>query len=979
MLKRRSAIHPSHATGFRSKSITTTAATKPTNPSLNSPFDDLPTNVGNTRPFDDRCNTSSPHATIPSRDNFTTNPFLFKPTTANTTDSEAGRSHQWDNFTTVERANHTDNIDRYKFQSKQERTRRLSLDLLKVPFGWHRRHRATSASSALKQLTKSGPHHSPQHEEILKSSRDTDLHPEQQQSILDPVEDPLGERAILRSARYRPEEVDDDEEEEYEEDEQEDIKEPSFDRGQPMLVERQEQHSFNPFFHAFKSDPKVGNTVDLCDDDDDDDEGSRQGWAADRQGYRQSWAASCTGGAPQPSQQSCRRHSVFSDWSIEDYPRLLAFQKKQQESEEREQEEQCKKEKEQMNERIFSASRTSMSRSTTDTTLDHPQLQPQQDIRKHHRHTSAFSRPRTSSPPPFLTPCPRRNSAAVGGNTIQTQQPRPRSLLEPIKWSHFETKSPPYEPNSTVHDDFGAQDKTNERDKKESRNEREPWNEKESWNETFTSSSNRPFSWCPRSLARREVHSYAHDFTKDSGPELWVPCPWASTGSSSSPTSPSQYRAFPHERPDYDPGAYATSESDSFTTTMVTRSPSRRGYHRRQTSYHEPPYHDIREVQMRPYGKEDDHGNEYQCRYQDQGSEDHDRERYRDETEATGRYDRVYGDKAVPAQKDRLRRDDKDHGVRYYYNSLSWQADLGDDSEGHSNNHDNCNYNNNNGNSDDDHNDNSDNDNDDNEALHHSSPGRNPFHRPRGLISRQANLAKAKFYKLLKHPQHPHRPLQHHDHERDHEREREHEPNHILISNHKINKEEKEAGEEAGKEEEEEEEVAGYLEEYDDTDPSRSESSVYSVTSSLRARMRLNPKTKTTLSQVKRRITTAARTVMTEANKAVNTVLSEANKAKISVSAAAAAAASTTGKDRRKKKKKTNKSDSLEGGPVDGHSQEWGEGKGLGRGADEAEDEDEEDAKEMGAPFLDYQEYYRHYSDGIEGRPRRLTVSGARR
>ncbi|KAF9996770.1 hypothetical protein BGZ80_009748 [Entomortierella chlamydospora] len=55
-------------------------------------------------------------------------------------------------------------------------------------------------------------------------------------------------------------------------------------------------------------------------------------------------------------------------------------------------------------------------------------------------------------------------------------------------------------------------------------------------------------------------------------------------------------------------------------------------------------------------------------------------------------------------------------------------------------------------------------------------------------------------------------------------------------------------------------------------DPSRSVSSVYSVTSSLRAKMPLTPKTKTVLRQVKRRINTAARTVMSEASKAANDV-----------------------------------------------------------------------------------------------------------
>ncbi|KAK3829315.1 MAG: hypothetical protein J3Q66DRAFT_395511 [Benniella sp.] len=137
--------------------------------------------------------------------------------------------------------------------------------------------------------------------------------------------------------------------------------------------------------------------------------------------------------------------------------------------------------------------------------------------------------------------------------------------------------------------------------------------------------------------------------------------------------------------------------------------------------------------------------------------------------------------------------------------------------------------------------------------AHHETRSGSTLNRSRDLIARRATLAKNKFYKLLKQPsQYPHDQHQHHHHHH------------------------------YGVDEEDHPDLCSdpYLDEKDDL--SRSESSMYSVTSSLRARMRLNSQTKTVLRQVKRRLSSAAKSVMSEANKAASNVshaISEANKA----------------------------------------------------------------------------------------------------
>ncbi|KAF9354300.1 hypothetical protein BGX34_011111, partial [Mortierella sp. NVP85] len=136
---------------------------------------------------------------------------------------------------------------------------------------------------------------------------------------------------------------------------------------------------------------------------------------------------------------------------------------------------------------------------------------------------------------------------------------------------------------------------------------------------------------------------------------------------------------------------------------------------------------------------------------------------------------------------------------------------------------------------------------------HHETRSGSTLNRSRDLIVRRATLAKTKFYKLLKQPsQYPHGRHQHHHH------------HHYGVN------------------EEDRPDLCSdpYPDEKDD--PSRSESSMYSVMSSLRARTRLNSKTKMVLRQVKRRLSSAAKSVMSEVNKAASNVshaISEANKA----------------------------------------------------------------------------------------------------
>ncbi|KAF9924392.1 hypothetical protein BGZ65_008366 [Modicella reniformis] len=204
----------------------------------------------------------------------------------------------------------------------------------------------------------------------------------------------------------------------------------------------------------------------------------------------------------------------------------------------------------------------------------------------------------------------------------------------------------------------------------------------------------------------------------------------------------------------------------------------------------DPAYMDMRKIQLRPYGQEDD-GNE-DDRTSDTMMDDGDLCEELCNTAMIPTRHEYVNDAGLPSNQV-CTFHNSDHDVRDYYNSVDWR----ETDEYH-------------------------------DPHTHKVRSESTFIRSRERITRSATHVKAKFYKLLK---------QRH---------------------HGIEEEENHPGQYQG----------SYLDENDD-DPSP-ECSVYSVTSSLRARMRLNSKAKTLLRRVKRHLSSTARSVMSEANKAAS-------------------------------------------------------------------------------------------------------------
>ncbi|KAF8933024.1 hypothetical protein BGZ58_006633 [Dissophora ornata] len=706
----------------------------------------------------------------------TTNPFLNDPTTYSTdSPSNGGHPGRWVEYEGNKKAIVSDFGDdtmqgyerpqNHKRQNREGRSRRLSLNLFKAPFGWHRRRRATCASD-LKRMTMIDQD-IPTDEEIsgntFKFTNSKEQYPQN-------IEEQNDADVILKSSRYSVEEYNENEEDHNEEGQNHQL---------TQQHANQQRESFNPFFSSESASEHPNLEASHYEESTPEYEQHE----LDKRDFRQSWAAPDTVEIVDTTSTARRRHSVFSDWSIEDCPRLMAFQKKQLEEEEEEERDRQRLEQEDEEWQRFAGSKMSITRSTTDTVLDH-QYQ-DKDIRQHRRHTSAFCRPHNDASPhapsPPIVDRPRRSSVVVGRNIIrQPQSTPPHSLRTGFRPRNSVTKA---EPHSPYH--YNDQGVEHDADSEA------PHDAFEENRDSYTAASVHPFDrpWRPRSSARRESQSYAQDFMKDG--ELWVPRPWTTSSSSSSPTASLYRKSFPHEREDQELTAYNSgSEEDS--------SYDRVSHHSRPEST----YHDMKQVQMRPYGQEDDDSENEVL-----DSEADDVDEY--DGGATGQ-ESVYdfgsqSDETTPFQAD-------DHDIRYYYNSMDWQET---------------------------------------EEQQDTHPSSTPFNRSRDLLTKRASLAKAKFYKLLK--QHPQQV-----------RERDLEDPHLHQDD------DHESGHDHDYSQEDYIEV---------DDPSRSENSVYSVTSSLRARMRLNTKTKTVLRQVKRHISAAARTVVSGATKAANNVLQEASKA----------------------------------------------------------------------------------------------------
>ncbi|KAF9355752.1 hypothetical protein BGX26_006191 [Mortierella sp. AD094] len=294
MLKRRNTVHPVQHPVHLMQRQPAPSATKSiiTNPFLSSSCEDLKkkTPVHLAEGSYDHYAIKQKHIHTRTSSNATatsntTNPFLYEPTTFTTNLMvDAGHPDQCEDHTDEDYQDEGDFVSnrrgsqKYKTHSRPGGSRRLSLDLFKTPFGWHRRRRATCASPDMKR-TPIINQSLDRTEEILRSSFT---------NLIQPSEDALSKTdddMILKSSRYHPEE-DEVRDNQYKHDEEQ--------------AHRDSNPELAPFTGAYPAEPSEDYALGRQDDESSTKFPER------------------------------RRHSVFSDWSIEDCPRLLAFQKKQQ-------------------------------------------------------------------------------------------------------------------------------------------------------------------------------------------------------------------------------------------------------------------------------------------------------------------------------------------------------------------------------------------------------------------------------------------------------------------------------------------------------------------------------------------------------------------------------------------------------------------------------------------------------------------------
>ncbi|KAI1321741.1 hypothetical protein EDD11_000017 [Mortierella claussenii] len=837
----------------------------------------------------------------------TTNPFLYQPIaySANSkiNSDSVGSLDIWDN-TNGAFDEDVHSSDAAAIQDKREGslggTHRLSSDVFKSPFGRHLHHRATCASSGLKRAVTVGDDQQndftylEQEEEILRSSftaldQQPLLQTQQRHGSQEAMDD--GPDVILKTSRYDPDELEHLQSHSYSDPylESHDTKRAyhggsgNYDQGRSLnlFLTSEYDSELTAFTNARPEKPKPK------------EEGE---YGLER--YQEELYSHET---PQPTAKTCERsnaqssysvrryHSDFSDWSIEDCPRLLAFQKKQQEEQDARL----------LRQSDLSSSQMPMIRSRTDTVLDRYQDQNigNSALLQGRRYAPACRRPHNALPPPAPSSFAnrqRRNTVVMTRNTIrqtsesrplydnthqQEQQPisRAQSLYQcsrrnisrdehELDEKHDENQD---DHSAAVGDDSRLQPSSYRASKDVSA---PPHRSQESLSATSLavapdyrfdrSTSTRPCAQ-RNNIVRREPQSYAHDFMNNNDRLMPSSRPWSSTNSNSSSNSSSRsplYQAtFPHEREEYqEPELVA--------------------------------HHDIKVAQMRPYGQEED----------DEELEEHQEHqdgKYGDEDalQSYGPYNRDVhqcsdgNEKGVDSQDsvhefgvqldhgNETCRGDDENDDRYRYNSADRQQPVQDDD-------------------DDD-----DDDNDDEmitTSSHHPLQGQAATKtnksftgrlwrsdtsiqgRPRELLTRKATLAKAKFYKLIKQSQHSRDRSSSSSSSSAGYKTLENHSRHLRQSSDTYLKQEMEDNEEG---------IDGHglgdrsdislQHDLQDDDLSRSETSIYSVTSSLRARVRLNSRDKTVLRQVKCRLSTVTRTMISKANKAANNMILEANRA----------------------------------------------------------------------------------------------------
>ncbi|KAG0218125.1 hypothetical protein BGX33_008509 [Mortierella sp. NVP41] len=268
--------------------------------------------------------------------------------------------------------------------------------------------------------------------------------------------------------------------------------------------------------------------------------------AQETQPYHQPFQATvCPNTDEKPSSptRTRRRHSVFSDFSIENCPLLLAMQQRQQ---------QQREEQEQLDGhyQALSASQMSLTRSKTETSLrqnyDSPEKKRHTTTANHYRHDSqstVHSTPSATTPIERRMERPRRNTVILGKNLI-------RSTTTPIRRPNPNAKTTPFK--STSHQATTTDAYTASIQRRQEEVQQQQWRQP----------AGRPES----------SHSYKHDFLKETA--RWKPHPWTAASSSyshssacSSPSSPLHQSRFPHELVDDDDeeedGEGDTSSSDS--------------------------------------------------------------------------------------------------------------------------------------------------------------------------------------------------------------------------------------------------------------------------------------------------------------------------------------------------------------------------------------------------------------------------------
>ncbi|KAG0305035.1 hypothetical protein BGZ98_004663 [Dissophora globulifera] len=490
MLRRRNTIHPlQHSAELGEPQFKPfPPRTKVTNPFLSVSCDNLDDIVHTSQlELDDACLPADALALTSSA--AYTNPFLHHTAAYSIGDSLSHNEStaRWDvtyNDDSNSGDHHHDSL-KHKLQSQYDGgARRLSLDLFKAPFAWNRRRRATCASSDLKRMMKMDQSII-QNEEVARSTfrfpSNSDvpvLSLQDGSNYHGQDEDGVG--VILKSCRYEPEEQGDS-------DMQDHVAYLERDR------KRERPASFNPFLSSDSTDS-------MTDRDAKHDERADQGHVPNKKDLRQTWAAPEGVETLTTNTPGRRRHSVFSDWSIEDCPRLLAFQNQQRDQLWHEQTSDSQKD--------LSRSRMSMTRSTTDTVIDqHHDL----DFRQHHSHYSAYRPPQSATvsilpSSSSTTNRARRNSVVVGRDIIRQEQ----SPLQSLHAVETESRSLYHYADSRSHHHHEHDDSS----------ESSPLHDRDSWpRPTSMQSSSFERPWRPRSsLARRESHSYAEDFVKDGGP-----------------------------------------------------------------------------------------------------------------------------------------------------------------------------------------------------------------------------------------------------------------------------------------------------------------------------------------------------------------------------------------------------------------------------------------------------------------------------